>query len=123
MESTDPLTSRHQVKQGFEPPIFACHFHGWNPNLWAQNKTYKQYLAQVESGTSTVQEELEQYGRKYPYAQLKGTQCPGGVDATSKEVHPHPSRYLSTTSLPPLPSPLIPSRCSCLTMNSMVCLT
>ena len=36
-----------QVKQGFEPPIFTCHFLGWNPNLWAQDKTYEAYLKEV----------------------------------------------------------------------------
>ncbi len=36
-----------QVKQGFEPPTFRCHFRGWNPNLWAQDISYETYRKQV----------------------------------------------------------------------------
>ena len=36
-----------QVKQGFEPPIFTCHFLGWNPGLWAQDKSYEAYVKEV----------------------------------------------------------------------------
>jgi hypothetical protein len=35
------------VKQGFEPPIFTCHFLGWNSDLWAQDKSYEVYLMEV----------------------------------------------------------------------------
>ena len=78
-----------QVKQGFEPPNFSCHFLGWNPNLWAQNKSYEAYRQQVTQGVTSGQEELKKYdeGRKFPYEQLKEDLCPPGVDPTSKEVH------------------------------------
>ena len=77
-----------QVKQGFEPTNFSCHFLGWNPNLWAQNKSYEAYRQKVTEGVTSGKEELKKYdeGRKFPYEQLKGQQCPPGVDPTSKEV-------------------------------------
>jgi len=77
-----------QVKQGFEPLAFSCHFLGWNPNLWAQNESYEAYWQQVTQGVTSVQEELKKYeeGRKFPYEQLKGKLCPTGVDPTVKEV-------------------------------------
>lgn len=77
-----------QVKQGFEPLVFSCHFLGWNPNLWAQNESYEAYRQQVTQGVTSVQEELKKYeeGRKFPYEQLKGKLCPTGVDPTVKEV-------------------------------------
>lgn len=78
-----------QVKQGFEPPIFTCHFHGWNPNFWAQSKTYDAYLKEVKTGVTSVAEELEKYdsNKKYKYEELKGSKCPPGVDPSNKEVH------------------------------------
>lgn len=81
-----------QVKQGFEPPIFTCHFLGWNPNLWAQNKTYEAYLKEVQNqkGVTSVADELAKYdpNKKYKYEQLKGTNnCPPGVDPSNKEAH------------------------------------
>ena len=77
-----------QVKQGFEPPTFSGLFLGWNPNLWAQNKTYEEYRAQITAGVSDVRQELKTYeeGRKLTYNELKGKQLPKGVDATKKEV-------------------------------------
>lgn len=38
-----------QIKQGFELPTFCGHFFGWNPELWASNKTYEQYLEDLKS--------------------------------------------------------------------------
>lgn len=77
------------MKQGHEPPIFTCHFLGWNPNLWSQDKTYKGYLEQVVTGTSSVEEELAKFDSKHPYDKLTGKQCPHGVDPTCKEVGVH----------------------------------
>lgn len=76
-----------QVKQGFEPPTFTCHFLGWNPNVWAQSTSYEEYRKQVTSGVTAVSEELKKYdeGRKFKYEELKG-KCPTGVDPTHKEV-------------------------------------
>lgn len=79
-----------QVKQGFEPPIFTCHFLGWNPNLWAQDKSYEAYLKEVKQGVTSVSDELAKYdpNKKFPYEQLKGkNNCPEGVDPSNKEVH------------------------------------
>ena len=78
-----------QVKQGCEPPTFTCHFLGWNPNLWAQDKSYETYRQQLSVGVTTVAEELEKYdeSRKFKYEELKGKEhCPTGVDASKKEV-------------------------------------
>lgn len=38
-----------QIKQGFELPTFTSHFLGWNPGLWASNKSYEQYLEELKS--------------------------------------------------------------------------
>lgn len=38
-----------QIKQGFELPTFTGHFLGWNPQLWASNKTYEEYLEELKS--------------------------------------------------------------------------
>lgn len=75
-----------QVRQGFEPAPFRCHFLGWNPNLWAQNKSYEEYKNSVTSGVTSVQKELEVYddSRKLSYEELKGN--PVGIDLTRKEV-------------------------------------
>jgi hypothetical protein len=79
-----------QVKQGFEPPIFTCHFLGWNPNFWAQSKTYEAYMKEVKQGVTSVSEELAKYdpNKKFKYEQLKGRgNCPVGVDPSNKELH------------------------------------
>ena len=75
-----------QVKQGFEPNTFRCHFLGWNPTLWAQNKSYEEYKKSVTSGVTSVEAELEVYdeSRKLSYQELKGK--PVGIDLTRKEV-------------------------------------
>ena len=78
-----------QVKQGCEPPTFTCHFLGWNPKLWAQDKSYEAYRKQVSEGVIAVAEELKKYddNRKFKYVELKGRHnCPTGVDVTRKEV-------------------------------------
>ena len=83
------LISMFQVKQGCEPPTFTCHFLGWNPNLWGQDKSYEAYRKQVSEGITTVAEELKKYddNRKFKYEELKGrSNCPTGVDVARKEV-------------------------------------
>ena len=78
-----------QVKQGCEPPTFTCHFHGWNPDVWLQDKSYEMYRKQVSSGITSAIHELSKYdeGRKFDYEDLKGqNNCPTGVDPTKKEV-------------------------------------
>ena len=51
--TTDPSgrdidsTSLVQVKQGFEPPTFRCHYLGWNPSLWEKDDSYESYRKQV----------------------------------------------------------------------------
>ena len=77
------------MKQGCEPPTFTCHFLGWNPDLWSQDKSYEMYRKQVEAGVSSVLDELTKYdeGQKYKYEDLRGQgNCPTGVDPTKKEV-------------------------------------
>ena len=78
------------MKQGFEPPTFTCHFLGWNPNLWAQDKSYEAYRKQVTEGVTAVAEELKKYddSRKFKYEELKDkNKCPSCVDALRKEVY------------------------------------
>ena len=77
------------MKQGCEPPTFTCHFLGWNPNLWAQDKSYEAYRRQVSEGVTAVAEELKKYDEscKFKYEELKGKdKCPTGVDPSRKEV-------------------------------------
>ena len=77
-----------QVKQGCEPPTFSCYFLGWNPNLWAQDTSYESYRKQLSEGVTAVAEELKKYDdrHKFKYEELKGKNCPTGVDASRKEV-------------------------------------
>lgn len=44
-----------QVKQGFEPTPFTCHFFGWNPDLWASIPNYADYVKLVSSGVTSGQ--------------------------------------------------------------------
>lgn len=77
------------MKQGCEPPTFTCHFHGWNPELWSQDKSYEEYRKQITSGITSVKNEFSKYdeSRKLKYEELKGQgNCPAGVDVTKKEV-------------------------------------
>lgn len=75
-----------QVKQGFEPSTFRCHFLGWNPSLWAQNISFEEYKKLVTAGVTNVEDELKQYddSRKLSHEQLKGS--PSGIDLSKKEV-------------------------------------
>lgn len=36
-----------QIKQGFEPPNFTCHFFGFDSNKWSNGKTYAQLKAEL----------------------------------------------------------------------------
>ncbi len=43
-----------QVKQGFEPPTFRCHYLGWNPSLWERDDSYESYRKQVSIRTVII---------------------------------------------------------------------
>lgn len=81
-----------QIKQGFEPPTFTSHFFGWNPQLWASNKTYEQYLEELKSSgggqAEKVAEVVAQAGvfKLYAYEELVD-KCPPDVDPAHKEQH------------------------------------
>ena len=47
------------------------------------------FPSQVEEGVTSVGEELQKYDRKYKYEELRGKQCPAGVDPSKKEVRGH----------------------------------
>ncbi len=77
-----------QVKEGFEPNAFRCHFLGWNFNMWAQKKSYEDYKKSIcdNEGITDVKEELKNYDdtRKFTYEKLRAN--PPGIDVSKKEV-------------------------------------
>jgi hypothetical protein len=81
-----------QVKQGFEPLNFTCHFLDWNPDLWKKDSSYESYRKSLEGKKGNVSDVASASKvfevREVPYSQLKGSACPEGVDPTNKEVNP-----------------------------------
>ncbi|KAK7483760.1 hypothetical protein BaRGS_00024976, partial [Batillaria attramentaria] len=80
------------IKQGFEPPSFTAHFHGWDPEKWSEGKTYedlKRELGQESVAVTSVKEELANYYKSHSYEELRKKILPKGVDPTCKE------RYLT----------------------------
>lgn len=77
------------VKQGFEPPLFTCHF------VWDYEKAksgiddYDKLKALLESGggATTAAEELAKYSKTYPYEELLKRPLPDGVDPVYLENH------------------------------------
>ena len=43
-----------QVKQGFEPLNFTCHFLDWNPDLWKKDSSYESYRKSLEGKKGNV---------------------------------------------------------------------
>jgi hypothetical protein len=85
-ENTPILT----VKQGFEPPLFTCHFIWDHEKAKAGIDDYEQLKKELESGgglTSNAQKELAKYSKTYPYEVLLKRPLPEGVDASRLENH------------------------------------
>eukprot|EP00049_Salpingoeca_infusionum_P017156 m.351941 g.351941 ORF g.351941 m.351941 type:complete len:836 (+) comp16405_c0_seq1:595-3102(+) len=81
-----------QVKQGFEPTNFRCHFHAWDDDKWSSGKSYEELVAELGSAAAgvAVSEALDDYStkKKFPYAQLMdNTKLPEAVDLTQKEQY------------------------------------
>ncbi|KAL8603877.1 hypothetical protein ACOMHN_049695 [Nucella lapillus] len=77
------------IKQGFEPPSFTGHFHGWDPEKWSQGKTYEDLKREMgeDDGVTSVKEELANYFKTHPVEELRKTSVPKGVDPSCKEKH------------------------------------
>ncbi|XP_050394121.1 villin-1 [Patella vulgata] len=87
---TPDTTMIAQVKQGFEPPNFTGHFHGWDPEKWSKGKTYeelKEEFGEEETEVTSVQEEIANYSKTYTYKVLLQKPVPAGVDPASREKH------------------------------------
>jgi len=82
-----------QIKQGFEPPNFTCHFHAWDPELWGKGKSYEELKAELaasgQSVTVSVKDVLQDLStvKKFSYAQLTTEPLPEGVDLANKDQH------------------------------------
>ncbi len=101
-----------QLKQGFEPPNFTCHFIAWNPNKWSEGKTYDELKAAAAAANPTgdlgsispvkASKALDAYtGTTYTYEQLTSANLPEGVDSSNKQQyltfvqHNHNMNFLS----------------------------
>jgi len=91
-ETTPILT----VKQGFEPPLFTCHFIWDAEKAKAGVSNYDELKAALQAssesgsggsvGVSNAAKELAKYSKTYSYEILLKRPLPEGVDATSLEV-------------------------------------
>ena len=43
-----------QVKQGFEPTNFRCHFHAWDDDMWSKGMSYEELKAKLGSEAEAV---------------------------------------------------------------------
>lgn len=86
------------VKQGYEPPNFTCHFTGWDIHKWSSGKTYEELKAEAmksnpsgdlgSMGPTSVSAALDSFsGATYTFEQLTGGSLPEGVDPTKKEQY------------------------------------
>lgn len=78
-----------QIKQGFEPTNFRCHFHAWDDEMWSKGMSYEELKSQLgsEAEAVCVHEALDEWSgnKKYPYEQLRDGPLPETVDLTAKE--------------------------------------
>jgi advillin len=78
------------VRMGFEPPQFTGCFLGWNPNKWADGKSFKELMDEIgqeNAGISLLKDEYKKYTSFYPLDQLQENPPPEGVDVTKKEMY------------------------------------
>jgi hypothetical protein len=84
-----------QIKQGFEPPNFTCHFFGFDSNKWSEGKTYAELKAELaesnpkgDLGPMDVTKALSGFAAgTYSYAVLTSGDYPEGLDVTKKEQY------------------------------------
>lgn len=85
-----------QVKQGFEPPNFTCHFFGFDSNKWSNGKTYEQLKAELKQSNPSgdlspmdISKALSGFAAgTYSYSVLTGSDpLPEGLDSTKKEMY------------------------------------
>jgi len=84
-----------QLKQGFEPPNFTCHFHAWDPEKWSKGKSYDELKQEIAAGNAgdaagpvAISAALDKITTaKYSYEILTGATLPEGVDANNKEAY------------------------------------
>lgn len=95
---TPNTTTILQIKQGFEPPNFTCHFHAWDPACWSQGKSYDELKKELAAsnpkgdlgsmGPTSATAVLSAFsGQTYTMAQLTAKDLPEGVDPTKKEQY------------------------------------
>jgi hypothetical protein len=78
------------VKQGFEPPSFTAHFHGWDANKFSSGKSYEQLKAELGGElTTSVAASLDSLTalKAYPLDVILRGPLPEGVDAGKKEFY------------------------------------
>jgi hypothetical protein len=88
-------TTIMQIKQGFEPSNFRCHFHAWDDDKWSSGLSYEELVKSLEgsgvdAGPVSVQAALDKYSgnQKFPYEQLlDNSKLPEEVDLTAKEKY------------------------------------
>lgn len=80
-----------QVKQGFEPTNFRCHFHAWDDDMWSKGMSYEELKAKLGSEAEAVDasEALDEWSgnKKYPYETLRDGPLPETVDLSAKEQY------------------------------------
>lgn len=78
------------VKQGFEPPLFTCHFIWDYERAKSGIEDYEKMKALLESGggaVSSAASELAKFSQTYPYDTLLKRPLPEGVDPAFLENH------------------------------------
>ncbi|EGD82454.1 villin-1 [Salpingoeca rosetta] len=80
-----------QIKQGFEPTNFRCHFHAWDDDMWSKGMSYEELKAKLGSEVEGVDAmaALDEWSgnKKYPYELLRDGPVPETVDVTAKEQY------------------------------------
>jgi hypothetical protein len=80
-----------QVKQGFEPTNFRCHFHAWDDDKWSSGLSYEELKAKLGAEVEGVDASaaLDEWSgnKKYPLDLLINGPLPETVDVTAKEKY------------------------------------
>jgi len=92
------------VKQGFEPPLFTCHFIWDAEKAKAGIEDYDKLKAELEAGGGSVasaQQELAKFSQTYPYDVLLKRPLPEGVDPTRLENHLNEDEFQKVFKMSP----------------------